>query len=395
MHFKGLVMRVCHFCFTLDPSKGGVSKGVLNLSEQLTIRGVENQIVSFGNTRSHIGSLTEQIAKLQLLGVEFLMTIARIDNVYGIGELKNLRKRIFNLPQPDLLVLHAIYTFSTLFGYLYAKKSGIPYVVMPHGSLTKYHEKDNKAIKAFAKWLLISRILRQAGAIIVTCESEKTELNPTLHEKTWQIEYGATVTGHLNKNSQNTSLGFKAPRIVFSGRFDKKKNLAIVIQALPYILKQYPETILDIAGSGTSKEVKRMESLVSSLRLERHVVFHGWIESAKMMELLTNARLLTLPSQNENFAIAVAEALSAGIPCVVSKFVGTAEIVAKFHAGEVIDEITPASVADAIIKVLNGNESIYKVAATKAAQSSLNWSKSVFRWKSLITYLVSMPKSPN
>jgi glycosyltransferase involved in cell wall biosynthesis len=123
------------------------------------------------------------------------------------------------------------------------------------------------------------------------------------------------------------------------------------------------------------------------LKLERSIQFHGWIDSSKMRELLATARLLVLPSENENFAIVVAEALGAGVPCVVSKFVGTADIVAKHHAGEVIHELTPRSVADGIIKVLQGNENRYREAAIEAVRESLDWSEIALRWKALVTSL--------
>ena len=96
---------------------------------------------------------------------------------------------------------------------------------------------------------------------------------------------------------------------------------------------------------------------------------------------------MVLPSENENFAIVVAEALSAGVPCVVSKFVGTADIVAKHHAGEVIHDLTPISVANGIMKVLQGDEIKYRDAAFEAVENSLDWSKIALRWETLVTSL--------
>ena len=94
-----------------------------------------------------------------------------------------------------------------------------------------------------------------------------------------------------------------------------------------------------------------------------------------------------LPSENEKFALVVSEALSAGVPCVVSKFVGTSDIVAKHHAGEIIDELTPESVAAGVIKVLEGDENAYRAAAIQATCEDLDWSKIALRWKALISSL--------
>lgn len=380
-------MRICHFCFTLDPSRGGVSSGVVTTVKELTRYGISNQIVSAGVTKNQFERNSKLESEFNSIGVEYRYTFARFKNDYGVGSLRGLSGKLASLAKPDLVVIHQIYTFSTLIGYIYAKRNGIPYVVKPHGSLTKYHESDSRLIKALAKWFLISKILREADAIIVTCESERADLNPPLQAKAYKLNYGAVKHQAVYESVQRLSVGSQNPHIVFSGRFDKKKNLPLVIQAMPFVLEKYPNLILDIAGSGTANEVKLLQRLVTSLKLEGNVQFHGWVDASKMSEIFSSARLLVLPSQNENFAIVVAEALSAGVPCVISKFVGTADIVAKHHSGEVIEELTPTSVADGILKVLQGDENQYRDAAFEAVEHSLDWSKIALRWKALATSL--------
>jgi len=380
-------MRICHFCFSLDASQGGAPNGIFEIAKFLTKYGIKNQIVSTGNTEVQLTRNSQNIFNLRSIGVEFNYTTSRFQNNYGLSSFKGLYRTLTQMSKPDLIVLHQIYTFSTLVGYWYAKKNGIPYAVQPHGSLTKYHESDSRLIKTLAKWLLISRILREAEAIIVTCESEKSDLNPVLQLKVCRLPYGATKT--VSKESLLSTLPVEVRnlRIIFSGRFDKKKNLPLLIASLPQVLEQYPSLILDIAGSGNATEVKKVQRLVSSLKLESSVQFHGWIDRKKMQELFAFARLLVLPSENENFAIVVAEALSAGLPCVVSRFVGTADIIAKHHAGEVIHDLTPISVANGIMKVLQGDEIKYREAAFEAVEKSLDWSKIALSWKALVTSL--------
>lgn len=380
-------MRICHFCFSLDPSRGGVPSGVITTVKQLTKNGIANQIVSFGNTKDEIEKNSNIASDLNSIGVQYRFTIAKFRNDYGLGSLRGLNEALTSLSKPDLVVLHQVYTVSSLFGYMYAKKNGIPYVVMPHGSLTKYHESDSKLKKSLAKWLFISKILREAKAIIVTCESERADLIASHKVKAYKLNYGAIVNKPIGEDVRRLSMGTQNPHIVFSGRFDKKKNLPLVIKAMPIVLERYPDLILDIAGSGTAKEVRMLQSLMESLKLECSIKFHGWIDAPKMLELFSGARLLVLPSENENFAIVVAEALSAGVPCVLSKFVGTADIVAKHHAGEIIQELTPTSVAEGILKVLQGDETKYREAAFEAVQNSLDWSKIALRWKALVTSL--------
>ncbi len=380
-------MLISHFCFSLDASKGGVPAGVLMTVKQLTKYGIKNQIISTGNTERQLARNSSDIRDLQAIGIEFVYSVSRFQNDYGLGSLRGINRLLNDMPKPDLVVLHQVYTFSTILGYLYATKFGIPFAVQPHGSLTKYHESESRVIKALAKKLIISKILRDSNAVIVTCVSEKTDLATSIQSKAYNIHYGAVMPEEKIENSQLEQESRDDVRIIFCGRFDKKKNLPLLIKSLPQVLQQYPKLILDIAGSGTSREVKQVDRLVSALKLESNVVLHGWIETKKMHRLLTASKLLVLPSENENFAIVVSEALSLGIPCVVSKFVGSADIVAKHLAGVVIDELTPASIADGIITVLQGDGAAYSKSAIEATRDELDWSKIALQWKALITSL--------
>jgi glycosyltransferase involved in cell wall biosynthesis len=378
---------ITHFCFALDASKGGVPAGVFNITTQLSKYGIKSQIISTGNTFSQLVKNSHIIADLTVNGVEFVHSVSSFENTYGIGGFRDLKQKLANMPKPDLVVLHQVYSVSTIIGYFYARKFGIPYALQPHGSLTKYHESDNRIVKAIAKKLIITKILRGSNFIIVTSSNEKNDLVASLQSKSWILPYGAV--------SQSQGIYFAQPdqdssdniRIIFCGRFDKKKNLPLLIKSLPQVLRIYPNLTLDIAGSGTRKEVEKMIQLTSSLKVESKVVFHGWLEAGKLKNLLGASRLLVLPSENENFAIVVSEALSLGIPCVVSRFVGTSDIVAKHKAGVIIEQITPPSIADGIIRVLNGDRAIYMRAAFDATREDLNWSNIAMQWKAMVNSL--------
>ena len=377
-------VQIGNFCFALDIFKGGVPSGVLLSALQLSKNGIRNQIFSAGNTKNQIRRNSIQLANLAEAGVDFKYSLARIQNNYGFGSSRGLSKALKESSKPDFILLHQVYTLSTLFGYRYAKKYRIPYGVQPHGSLTHYHESDSKLIKMIAKKLIISKILREANVIIVTCDSEKDDLSISLQTKAHKLPYGAGTYGRVEQINLPTTRVSNGLRIMFSGRFDKKKNLPLLLKSMPQILTRYPDLILDIAGSGTAKEIRNLRALVQTLGLERNIEFHGWIDRTKMNELFSSTRLLVLPSENENFALVVTEALSAGVPCVVSRFVGTSDIVAKHHAGEIIDSLTPESVGAGVIKVLEGDKEAYKTAALNATREDLDWSKIALQWRALI-----------
>ena len=368
----------------MDSSGGGVPRGVSNLAIQLNNQGINSSIFSSGNTRKQIANNESLIKNLVRGGIDIELSQTLIKNSHGIGSLRNFNRIISKFTSTDLVVLHQVYTFSTLLGYKYAKRYRVPYAVMPHGSLSKYHESDSRIIKRVAKKLIISKILKNASAIIVTCKSERDDLSTSLQSKAYIINYGATIGAKSVSLKSQLDIESSAIRIMFSGRFDKKKNLPLLLKAMPEILNFHHDLILDIAGSGTAREVSNIKKIVSKLQLSNNVEFHGWIDQNEMSELFNSTRLLVLPSSNENFAIVVSEALSMGVPCVISKFVGTSDIVAKHHAGEIINELTPSAIAAEVIKVLSGDKNAYKKAALKATREDLDWAKIGMQWKRLI-----------
>lgn len=377
-------MWIYNFCSALDSFKGGVPNSIFETTMQLSQYGVKSNIFSCGNTKIQIEKNKDLLNNLAKNGIDFKYSQTHIQNNYGIGSLQRLKKTLTGVSRPDYVILHGIYTFSTLLGYLFAKKSGIPYAVYPHGSLASYHEAKNKIIKKLAKKLIINRVLFEANSMIVTCANERNELDIILQTKTWVVPFGAAT--------KNQSFNLDTPirrvktdvRIMFSGRFHVGKNLQLLIKSIPEIIKIYPDLILDIAGSGTKNEILTLKNLTQELKLDRHIEFHGWLDKIEIEKLLNSTRMLVLPSSYENFALVVSEALSAGVPCVVSKFVGSSDIVAKHHAGEVVNELTPASIAAGVIKVLQGDEYAYRAAAFKATREELDWYKISLQWKALI-----------
>ena len=115
-------MRISHFCFSLDPSRGGVSSGVISTVKETSKFGINNQIIGFGITKDQLKGLLKLLSDLESLSVEHRFTLTRFKNDYGVGSLRGLSGKLASLQKPNLVVLHQIYTLSFLIGYIYARK---------------------------------------------------------------------------------------------------------------------------------------------------------------------------------------------------------------------------------------------------------------------------------
>jgi glycosyltransferase involved in cell wall biosynthesis len=110
--------------------------------------------------------------------------------------------------------------------------------------------------------------------------------------------------------------------------------------------------VLVVAGSGDPSYVAELKVLGARLGLSEKVSWPGHVQGDAKATLLRRATAFVLPSYSENFGIAVAEALAAGLPCIVGRGVALAESVARAGAGVVVSE-DATSIGAALLHVLS------------------------------------------
>jgi glycosyltransferase involved in cell wall biosynthesis len=106
-----------------------------------------------------------------------------------------------------------------------------------------------------------------------------------------------------------------------------------------------------IAGAGTSEYVAQLRNLAAQLGIADRVLWAGHIDGDLKAAAFARADVFALPSFSENFGIAAAEALAAGLPSVLGRGVAIAGEVADAGAALVVDA-DPASIAAALSHLL-------------------------------------------
>jgi glycogen synthase len=137
--------------------------------------------------------------------------------------------------------------------------------------------------------------------------------------------------------------------VVFAGRLEYEKGVQTVLRAMERLLDEVGPVRFVIAGEGTySGELRR---LVRKLRLDRRVVFAGFLEDEELRLHYGAADVAVAPSIYEPFGLVAIEAMACGTPVVVGDTGGLREIVddgagLRFAPGD------PEGLADALISVL-------------------------------------------
>jgi glycosyltransferase involved in cell wall biosynthesis len=133
----------------------------------------------------------------------------------------------------------------------------------------------------------------------------------------------------------NGSAGDGAVKVLFLSRIHPKKGLELLLEAMELLPK---ETAVDlvVAGDGEPEYVSGLRQRAAASRANGRVTFAGFVAGEEKRRLLEEADLFVLPSHDENFGVAVAEALGAGLPVIVSEHVALADQTARAGAGLVV-----------------------------------------------------------
>ncbi|SDO87771.1 Predicted dehydrogenase [Phyllobacterium sp. YR620] len=115
--------------------------------------------------------------------------------------------------------------------------------------------------------------------------------------------------------------------LLTTARFTQQKNHAILMEALPAIVRNHPDVLLLAAGEGPQLDTIR--SLADNLGVSKHVRFLG--QRSDIGNLMSIAEIFVLPSLFEGLPLVVLEAMAAGVPVVASKVGGNYDALGEDH----------------------------------------------------------------
>jgi glycosyltransferase involved in cell wall biosynthesis len=155
------------------------------------------------------------------------------------------------------------------------------------------------------------------------------------------------------------------------GRVHPIKRFPLVVEALARVRAGLEDLSLVIAGHDAG-HLAEVRSTASRLELQDRVVDIGFAEGGLKDEILAAADLFVLPSIHENFGVAVVEAMSHGVPVVVTPGVA-AHVYVDQSGGGLTVEGTAEALADAIRRVLEGDARTMGLRGRNFVADHLSW----------------------
>jgi glycosyltransferase involved in cell wall biosynthesis len=166
--------------------------------------------------------------------------------------------------------------------------------------------------------------------------------------------------------------------ILFLSRIDRKKGIELLMDAFAVVRNQQQDVALVIAGDGQEPYVRELRKRARRLfgssaggnarptreeeEEEGAVIWTGHLSGEMKAAALAAADVFVLPSASENFGIAAAESLTAGVPTIVSEEVALSSDIRQYDAGVVVKR-NVQQLAGAISDLLSNPEKAATLAA--------------------------------
>jgi glycogen synthase len=165
------------------------------------------------------------------------------------------------------------------------------------------------------------------------------------------------------------------PIVYYVGRMVPQKGVQIIVDSVPYVLREWPGVKFVIAGGG-KQYTDELRAKASSLGVADNIIFPGRISDEVRDGLFMVADVAVFPSIYEPFGIVALEAMAAGTPVVVSDVGGLTEVVDLHETGIKVYPDDPQSLAWGILHTLKNPQWSRARAenAYRAVREEFNWS---------------------
>jgi glycosyltransferase involved in cell wall biosynthesis len=379
-------MKVLHVIPSLSPALGGPPQVALNLVHELRQTGVDAEIV----TTNHNGDRPLNVPLFQRIQYSATGDEQRAVPVWFLPHSRPaLKEFIFSaaltrwlwrhIPEYDVLDHHYLFSYAPTCAGAIARFKKVPYTVRTMGQLTPWALAQSATKKQIYTRLIERHNLNRAAAIHCTTPDEALDVRSFgISTPTVTLPLGVTpVPSCVHPQArlrQQYGIPSTIPIVLFLSRLHYKKRPELLLQSLAQLRSRQQPCHAIIAGSGDPAYVAELKNLAVSLGIAQHVTFPGLVSGQDKDLLLQGADLFVLPSFSENFGIAIAESVAAGLPVVITPGIQIAPDIAAYQAGLVVPGELNA-LTDAIAQILSNPKlrSCFSENGKRLAQEKYNW----------------------
>ncbi len=254
-----------------------------------------------------------------------------------------------NLHRYDIAIVNGLWQYQSFGTWRALHGSRLPYVVYTHGMLAPWFKQTYpfKHIKKSLYWPWAEyRVLRDAGAVLFTCEQERalaSQSFPLYRARESVVGYG-TCAPHVEAADARQEFFTRYPHLhgkriaLFMGRMHVIKGCDLLIQAFARELAHDPDWHLLICGPDQTGLQNGLQKLADKLGIGDRLTWTGMVNGNIKWGAIYASEVFVLPSHHENFGIVVAEALACGVPTLISNKINIWQEIERYGAGLVAND---------------------------------------------------------
>lgn len=257
-------------------------------------------------------------------------------NVFYWNEINDI-----TLNQFDLVVFHSVYNLKFFNLYKKCLKHAIPYIIVSHGGLATTTLKKNVLKKRLYKYFFLDSFVNKAASL---CFTSNNEHQHSLFPNKKSIYVPNPIQSHteapLIEKKVDTEI-----QIIYLSKIDfYYKGLDLLMHVLYNRELADLNFNLTIYGYGESKDIDlnnipkeekdvlKLKSLIN----ENHnikITYKGPLFGSEKLKEIRNSDIYILTSRSEAMPLSITEALSLGVPCLITEGTNMGDFVEKFNAG--------------------------------------------------------------
>jgi glycosyltransferase involved in cell wall biosynthesis len=318
------------------PHRGGVEEATLQLGRFLKAQG--HSVLVLTNRHPQDLPAGESVEGLEVRRLAFPAPSANLRSAAGfsVSSMRSLRAMLRIRPRPD--VVHVQCASSQLsFAVAYSRLTSVRLVVTTQGEV----DVDAAQLYQHSAYARASlRMATRAADALTACSAWTAQSASRVAPR---LKNSVVIPNGVDPNQWEVTSISDQPVLATWGRHVPQKGFDLLLDAWPLIRKSIPTARLLIGGSG--EQTPLLQSRASS-----GVEFLGPLDRDGVAGLLTQSRLVVVPSRVEPFGIVALEAMAAGRPVVWSQRGGLNE--ATGGLGWPVDPYDSSALAQTVVDAL-------------------------------------------
>lgn len=256
----------------------------------------------------------------------------------------------------DAVVVHGVWQYTSLATWRALRRRPVPYFVYFHGMLDPWFKRAYP-LKHLKKWLYWPwadyRVARDAKAVLFTAREEARLAAQSFwlyRVKPAVVGYGLASEGPAD-DAQVADFHAAFPEtrdrhlVLFLARLNPKKGCDLLVEAFAKLARADARAHLVMAGPDPDDMGEALRALATKHGIADRITWTGMLQGRLKWGALRASDVFVLSSHQENFGVAVVEALSVGLPVLVSERVNIWREIVDDGAGFADDDTVHGTTA--------------------------------------------------